>query len=36
MAIDAPRPTSPPSTPSWKARLASTWVLLYGPPRVSR
>src|SRR2546425_400377 len=28
MATEAPRPTSPPSTPSWKARLASTWVEL--------
>src|SRR5581483_3878602 len=28
IATEAPRPTSPPSTPSWKARLASTWVEL--------
>src|SRR5262249_21781828 len=28
MATEAPRPTSPPRTPSWKARLASTWVEL--------
>src|SRR5262249_32798091 len=28
MATAAPRPTSPPSTPSWNARLASTCVEL--------
>src|SRR3989449_6974942 len=35
-AIAAPWPRSAPRMPRWNARLARTWVLLYGPPRVSR
>src|SRR5262249_44424756 len=34
-AVAAPPARSPPSIPLKNARLASTWGLSYGPPRVS-
>src|SRR5690606_39776985 len=34
-AVAAPCPKLPPSKPRKNAQLVSTWVVLFGPPRVS-